>query len=56
MNGTHKAVEVSAPGVLRVVERPLAEPGPGQVRIPGCTTRDRFSDGRAAMNSSGGSK
>src|SRR5246500_1451077 len=30
---TYKAVEVSAPGVLRVVERPITEPGPGQVRI-----------------------
>src|SRR5579872_3826867 len=30
---TYKAVEVSAPGVLRVVERPTTEPGPGQVRI-----------------------
>lgn len=26
-------MEVSAPGVLRVVERPISEPGPGQVRI-----------------------
>jgi D-arabinose 1-dehydrogenase-like Zn-dependent alcohol dehydrogenase len=33
MKGTYKAVEVSAPGTLRVVERPLAEPGAGQVRI-----------------------
>src|ERR1700751_930804 len=33
MKGTYKAVEVSAPGVLRVVERPVSEPGPGQVRI-----------------------
>lgn len=31
--GTYKAVEVSAPGVLRVVERPVPEPGAGQVRI-----------------------
>jgi alcohol dehydrogenase, propanol-preferring len=30
---TYKAVEVSTPGVLRVVERPVAEPGAGQVRI-----------------------
>src|ERR1700756_3974639 len=30
---TYKAVEVSAPGVLRAVERPITEPGPGQVRI-----------------------
>src|SRR5262245_8385781 len=30
---TYKAVEVSAPGVLRVVKRQVAEPGPGQVRI-----------------------
>jgi propanol-preferring alcohol dehydrogenase len=33
MKRTYKAVEVSAPGVLRVVERPISEPGPGQVRI-----------------------
>ena len=30
---TYKAVEVSAPGTLRVVERPVRDPGPGQVRI-----------------------
>src|SRR5258705_13875430 len=35
MKSTYKAVEVSAPGVLRVVERPVAEPGAGQVRIRG---------------------
>jgi propanol-preferring alcohol dehydrogenase len=33
MSGTYKAVEVSAPGVLRVVERPIREPAAGQVRI-----------------------
>src|SRR5437762_2117019 len=33
MKGTYKAVEVSAPGTLRVVERPVSEPGAGQVRI-----------------------
>jgi propanol-preferring alcohol dehydrogenase len=33
MQRTYKAVEVSAPGVLRVVERPVSEPGAGQVRI-----------------------
>src|SRR6266849_6144286 len=33
MKTTYKAVEVSAPGALRIVERPVAEPGPGQVRI-----------------------
>jgi propanol-preferring alcohol dehydrogenase len=33
MAGTYKAVEVSAPGVLRVVERQVSEPGAGQVRI-----------------------
>src|ERR1700730_10254662 len=33
MQGTYKAVEVSAPGVLRIVERPVSEPGAGQVRI-----------------------
>src|SRR5882757_2717770 len=33
MTSTYKAVEVSAPGVLRVVERQVSEPGAGQVRI-----------------------
>src|ERR1700731_3322850 len=33
MKGTYQAVEVSSPGVLRVVERPVPEPGAGQVRI-----------------------
>src|SRR5258706_14772209 len=33
MRDTYKAVDVSAPGVLRVVERPVSEPGAGQVRI-----------------------
>ena len=33
MPGTYTAVEVSAPSELRVVERRVAEPGPGQVRI-----------------------
>jgi propanol-preferring alcohol dehydrogenase len=33
MKNTYKAVEVSEPGVLRVVERPISEPGAGQVRI-----------------------
>jgi propanol-preferring alcohol dehydrogenase len=33
MRDTYKAVEVSAPGVLRVVERPVSEPGASQVRI-----------------------
>jgi propanol-preferring alcohol dehydrogenase len=33
MKGTYKAVEVSAPGMLRVVERPVSEPGAGRVRI-----------------------
>jgi propanol-preferring alcohol dehydrogenase len=33
MNSTYKAVEVSAPNTLRVVERPIPEPKSGQVRI-----------------------
>ncbi|HEV8074551.1 MAG TPA: alcohol dehydrogenase [Candidatus Acidoferrum sp.] len=33
MKNTYKAVEVSAPGKLSVVERPVTEPGAGQVRI-----------------------
>jgi hypothetical protein len=30
MNGTYKAVEVSTPGILRVVERPISKPASGQ--------------------------
>src|SRR5882762_7496684 len=33
MRSMYKAVEVSAPGVFRVVERQISEPGAGQVRI-----------------------
>jgi alcohol dehydrogenase, propanol-preferring len=33
MQRTYRAVEVSAPGVLHVVERQISEPGSGQVRI-----------------------
>jgi propanol-preferring alcohol dehydrogenase len=33
MRGTYKAVEVSAPGILRVVERSISEPSAGQARI-----------------------
>jgi alcohol dehydrogenase, propanol-preferring len=33
MKSTYKAVEVSVPGTLRVVERQVSEPGAGQVRI-----------------------
>jgi propanol-preferring alcohol dehydrogenase len=33
MTDTYKAVEASAPGILRVVKRPLSEPGAGQVQI-----------------------
>jgi alcohol dehydrogenase, propanol-preferring len=33
MKDTYKAVEVSAPGVLQMVERQIAEPEAGQVRI-----------------------
>jgi D-arabinose 1-dehydrogenase-like Zn-dependent alcohol dehydrogenase len=33
MTGTYRAVEVSAPNTLRVVARPIAEPGRGQVRL-----------------------
>jgi D-arabinose 1-dehydrogenase-like Zn-dependent alcohol dehydrogenase len=33
MKSTYKALEVSAPGMLQVVERPVSEPGAGQVRI-----------------------
>jgi len=33
MTATYKAIEVSAPGDLRVVDRQIVEPGPGQVRI-----------------------
>lgn len=33
MSGTYRTVEVAAPGTLRVVDRPVPEPGAGQVRI-----------------------
>jgi alcohol dehydrogenase, propanol-preferring len=33
MTATYKAVEVSSPGVFKLVERPIVEPGIGQVRI-----------------------
>ena len=33
MTETYKAVEVSAPGELRLVDQPVSEPGAGQVRI-----------------------
>jgi len=33
LKSTYKAVEVSAPNILKVVERPIPAPGPGQVRI-----------------------
>ena len=33
MKDTYRAVEVFAPGELRVVERRIPEPGPGQVRL-----------------------
>jgi propanol-preferring alcohol dehydrogenase len=33
VNGTYKAVEVSTPGVLRVVERAVSKPAAGQVRL-----------------------
>jgi D-arabinose 1-dehydrogenase-like Zn-dependent alcohol dehydrogenase len=33
MNGTYKAVEVSTPDVLRVVEQAISKPAAGQVRL-----------------------
>lgn len=33
MEATYKAVEATAPGTLRIVERPVRDPGVGQVRI-----------------------
>jgi alcohol dehydrogenase, propanol-preferring len=33
MKAMYKAVEISAPGIFRMVERPVSMPGPGQVRI-----------------------
>ena len=33
MSGTYKAVETIAPGTLGIVERPVLDPGAGQVRI-----------------------
>jgi len=44
MKGAYKAVEVSAPGVLRVVERPISEPGPGRVRIRVETWSDTWNN------------
>jgi hypothetical protein len=52
MKNTYKAVEVSAPGMFRVVERTVSEPGAGQVRIRveacGTTTLPKHS-GRPAI-------
>jgi len=33
MSGKYRAVEATSPGVLRLVERRVPEPGPGQVRL-----------------------
>jgi hypothetical protein len=33
MKGTYKVMGVSPPGILCVLERPISEPGAGQVRI-----------------------
>ena len=33
MGTTYRAVEVSAPGVLRVVDREISKPAAGQVRL-----------------------
>ena len=33
MGNTYRAVEISAPGTFRAVERTVTTPGPGQVRI-----------------------
>ena len=33
MAGTYKAVEVASAGSLRIVERPIPQPGEGQVLI-----------------------
>ncbi len=33
MSRTYKAVQVTKPGTLELVQRPIVEPGPGQVRI-----------------------
>jgi propanol-preferring alcohol dehydrogenase len=33
MGSTYRAVEVSSPGVLRVVERPISKAAAGQVRL-----------------------
>lgn len=30
---TYKAVEITTPGQLNIVERPVREPGHGQVRV-----------------------
>jgi Zn-dependent alcohol dehydrogenase len=33
MMRTYKAMQVSEPGKLKIVELPVSEPGPGQVRL-----------------------
>jgi propanol-preferring alcohol dehydrogenase len=33
MTHTYRAVQVTAPGRLELVERPVEEPGPGQIRL-----------------------
>jgi D-arabinose 1-dehydrogenase-like Zn-dependent alcohol dehydrogenase len=33
MRNTYRAIQVTKPGVMELVERPMREPGPGQVRI-----------------------
>lgn len=39
MKHTYKAIEVSTPDNLHLVERPVPESGPGQVRVRGGSMR-----------------
>src|ERR1700722_13417181 len=51
MKNTYKALEVSAPGVLRVVERQVSEPGAGQARIRVEACGIRHTDAATVMGS-----
>jgi D-arabinose 1-dehydrogenase-like Zn-dependent alcohol dehydrogenase len=54
MADTYKAVEATAPGTLRMVERPIPNPGPGQVRLRveacGVCHTDTFTAGAPAQD------
>jgi alcohol dehydrogenase, propanol-preferring len=50
MKNTYRAVEVTTPGVLNLVERRLTSPGPGQVRIRVETCGVCHTDGATVHN------